>query len=132
MPWCGQTGGAQAKHARLFEDKPAPIQNFGLGAGAVHLAQQRQRLPVPAKQDMGTVVDRGAVRIDPSRPSPERARCFEYGDFESGRGKRDRCSKSSVPAADDCDARLQYCHDAFQAIHALYSGARATRRSSTR
>ena len=76
---------------------------------------------------MRTVVDTRAVRIDPSRPSAQRARRFEYGDFTSRCGKGDRRGKARVPAADDRDTRFQYCHDAFQAIHALYKGASETR-----
>ena len=105
MPRGGQRRGAEAKHARLLEMQAPPLEQLAFGARAVHRLQQRERLPIGAKDDVLAVVDDDAVaQFDPPRAPAERGRGFEHGDLPARLGERD-CSGEPGPArTDHCDA----------------------------
>ena len=94
MPWCGQRRRMQTEPAGFFEMQPPSRKKLALGAHAVHLSQQRERLPVTAEQDVLSVVDDSLPQLDSSRAAAQLRRRFEDGHRASRGGERDRGRES--------------------------------------
>jgi hypothetical protein len=103
--------------------QPPALQELALRARAVHLSQQRERLPVAAEQDVLSVVDDALAQLDSPRAAAQLRCSVEHGDRASRGCERDRGREPRPASTDDGDARFR---------HAASLDASTTTKSSRR
>jgi hypothetical protein len=104
MPGRGQPRRGHTENAGLGQAQAPPLEQIALGTGAVHGAQQCEKLGVRTEQHVLAVVDDDLIRFDSTGSAAQRLRGFEHRDRAPCLGKRYRRRKACVAPTDDRDS----------------------------